>query len=223
MRPLTTPETWTTRSWANGRRAVPGLLLSAFVAVSAVLAAPLLAGIVSIPAMVIALVVGIALNPVARKRSFQPGIVFCLKTLLRWAVALLGLRIALGEIAALGLMTAVLVIVSMAVTLAGGFLLARVFGLNQAYGALAGAGTAVCGASATLATSIVLPDYKGKETDVVFVVVAVNALSTLAMVLYPLVCALLGFDPQTTGGEPLRRRPKSRFPCLPSSSWPFAR
>jgi uncharacterized integral membrane protein (TIGR00698 family) len=199
MRSLTTPETWTTRSWANGRRAVPGLLLSAFVAVSAVFAAPLLAGIVSIPAMVIALVVGIALNPVARKRSFQPGIVFCLKTLLRWAVALLGLRIALGEIAALGLMTAVLVIVSMAVTLAGGFLLARVFGLNQAYGALAGAGTAVCGASATLATSIVLPDYKGKETDVVFVVVAVNALSTLAMVLYPLVCALLGFDPQTTG------------------------
>jgi uncharacterized membrane protein YadS len=94
MRPLTTPETWTTRSWANGRRAVPGLLLSAFVAVSAVLAAPLLAGIVQIPAMVIALVVGIALNPVARKPSFQPGIVFCLKTLLRWAVALLGLRIA---------------------------------------------------------------------------------------------------------------------------------
>jgi uncharacterized integral membrane protein (TIGR00698 family) len=158
MRPLTTPETWTTRSWANGRRAVPGLLLSAFVAVSAVLVAPLLAGIVPIPAMVIALVVGIALNPVARKPSFQPGIVF-----------------------------------------ASGFLLARVFGLNQAYGALAGAGTAVCGASATLATSIVLPDYKGKETDVVFVVVAVNALSTLAMVLYPLVCALLGFGPQTTG------------------------
>jgi uncharacterized integral membrane protein (TIGR00698 family) len=71
--------------------------------------------------------------------------------------------------------------------------------LEQAYGALAGAGTAVCGASATLATSIVLPDYKGKETDVAFVVVAVNALSTVAMVLYPLVCVLLGFDPQTTG------------------------
>jgi uncharacterized integral membrane protein (TIGR00698 family) len=87
----------------------------------------------------------------------------------------------------------------MAVTLASGLLLARVFALEAAYGALAGAGTAVCGASATLATSIVLPDYKGKETDVAFVVVAVNALSTLAMVLYPLVCVSLGFDPQTTG------------------------
>ena len=196
---MTVSETWTARGMANVRRVVPGLLLSAFVAVSAVLAAPLLAGVAPIPAMVIALVIGIALNPLARRSSFQPGIVFCLKTLLRWAVALLGLRVALGEIAALGLMTAVLVIVSMGVTLTAGFLLARVFRLEQAYGALAGAGTAVCGASATLATSIVLPDYKGKETDVAFVVVAVNALSTVAMVLYPLACVLLGFDPQTTG------------------------
>jgi len=178
---------------------LPGLLLSALVAVGAASAAPLLAGVVRIPAMVIALIIGIALNPLARRPLFQPGIVFCLKTLLRWAVALLGLRIALGEIAALGLSTAILVIVSMAVTLAAGFLLARVFALESGYGALAGAGTAVCGASATLATSIVLPDYKGKETDVAFVVVAVNALSTLAMVLYPLICVWLGFDPQTTG------------------------
>jgi uncharacterized integral membrane protein (TIGR00698 family) len=177
----------------------PGLVLSALVAIAAVTAAPLVAGLAPIPAMVIALLMGIALNPLARRPLFQPGIVFCLKVLLRWAVALLGLRIALGEIAALGLSTAILVIVSMAVTLAAGFLLARAFALEQGYGALAGAGTAVCGASATLATSIVLPDYKGKETDVAFVVVAVNALSTVAMVLYPLICVWLGFDPQTTG------------------------
>ncbi len=149
--------------------------------------------------MVIALLIGIALNPVAQRPLFQPGIVFCLKRVLRWAVALLGLRIALGEIAALGSTTALLVIVSMVGTLAAGFLLARAFGLERAYGALAGAGTAVCGASATLATSIVLPDYKGKETDVAFVVVAVNALSTLAMVLYPLLCLALGFDAHSTG------------------------
>ncbi len=158
-----------------------------------------MAGIVPIPAMVIALLIGIALNPLARRPAFQPGIIFCLKIVLRWAVALLGLRIALGDIAALGWSTAILVIVTMAATLAAGFLIARALALQPAYAALAGAGTAVCGASATLATSIVLPDYKGKETDVAFVVVAVNALSTVAMVTYPLVCIWLGFDPQTTG------------------------
>jgi uncharacterized integral membrane protein (TIGR00698 family) len=172
---------------------------SSFVALAAVMTAPFVGVLVPVPAMVIALLIGIALNPLARRPWFQPGIVFCLKTILRWAVALLGLRIALGEIGALGVTTAVLVMASMAITLAAGLLLARIFGLEQAYGTLAGAGTAVCGASATLATAIVLPDYKGKDADVAFVVIAVNALSTLAMVVYPLVCVALGFDPQTTG------------------------
>ena len=109
------------------------------------------------------------------------------------------MRVALGEIVALGFATAALVVIAMVVTVAAGFLLARWFNQEAGYGALAGAGTAVCGASATLATSIVVPDYKGKEADVAFVVVAVNALSTVAMVLYPLICTALGFDEQTTG------------------------
>jgi uncharacterized integral membrane protein (TIGR00698 family) len=166
---------------------------------AAVIAAPVVALTFPIPAMVIALFIGIALNPLAKLPAFHPGITFCVKTLLRWAVALLGLRIALGEIAALGWGTALLVILAMAVTLASGFLLARAFGQSDYYGALAGAGTAVCGASATLATSTVLPAYKGKEADVAFVVIAVNALSTVAMVLYPPLCAVLGFDATRTG------------------------
>jgi uncharacterized integral membrane protein (TIGR00698 family) len=181
------------------RSVAPGLALAALTAVAAVAAAAILARVAAIPAMVIALGIGIALHPVARRPMFLPGIAFCLKTLLRWAVALLGLRIALGEIAALGWMTAILVVAAMGVTIFSGFLFARLLGQRPAYGALAGAGTAVCGASATLATSIVVPDYKGKEADVAFVVVAVNALSTLAMVLYPLVCRVLGFDVQATG------------------------
>ena len=181
------------------RSILPGLLLSSLVAVAAVAAAPVVAYVVPIPAMVIALLIGIALNPLAQRAMFQPGIVFCLKSLLRWAVALLGLRIALGEIAALGLPIAILVVAAMAATLVAGFALSRAFDQNPAYGALAGAGTAICGASATLATSIVLPPYKGKEADVAFVVVAVNALSTLAMLIYPLICKSLGFDGQVTG------------------------
>jgi uncharacterized integral membrane protein (TIGR00698 family) len=178
---------------------LPGLVLSALVAVAAVATAPLVAKVLPIPAMVIALFIGITLNPIAHRPPFRSGIVFCLKVLLRWAVALLGLRVALGEIVALGFATAALVVIAMVVTVVAGFLLARWFNQEAGYGALAGAGTAVCGASATLATSIVVPDYKGKEADVAFVVVAVNALSTLAMVLYPLICTAIGFDDKATG------------------------
>jgi uncharacterized integral membrane protein (TIGR00698 family) len=189
----------TSRAYAATRSLGPGIALSAAVAIAAVLAAPFVAKVFPIPAMVIALIIGIALNPLAARPAFQPGITFCVKTLLRWAVALLGLRIALGEIIALGLTTAIIVIVGMAVTVVAGFLLARAFGQSEYYGALAGAGTAVCGASATLATATVLPAYRGKEADVAFVVVAVNALSTLAMVLYPVFCLWLGFSQTATG------------------------
>jgi uncharacterized membrane protein YadS len=123
-----------------------------------------------LPAIVIALFFGMALNPVAMRQEFRSGVTFCVKILLRWAIALLGLRIALGEIVALGMATGALVIAAMLVTMASGFLFARVFGQTTSYGALAGAGTAVCGASATLATSAVLPDYPGKQADVAFVV-----------------------------------------------------
>jgi uncharacterized integral membrane protein (TIGR00698 family) len=165
----------------------------------AVAGAPWVARVVPIPAMVLALLIGIAFNRIAARAVFQPGLVFCVKQVLRWAVALLGLRIALGDIAALGLGTGILVVISMVATIAAGFGFARALGLAAPYGALAGVGTAVCGASATLATSAVLPDYAGKEADVVFVVVAVNALATLAMVVYPLLCAALGFADHTTG------------------------
>ncbi len=177
----------------------PGIALSAIVAAIGYVAAPYVARFAPIPNMVIALVVGIALNPLAARPAVQPGMQFCVKILLRWAVALLGLRVGLGDIAALGTQTAMLIVVAMAITVVSGFVFARWSGQEPGFGALVGVGTAVCGASATLATSTVVPDYKGKEADIAFVVVAVNALATLAMLIYPPLCILLGFDAQTTG------------------------
>ncbi|HEX8168107.1 MAG TPA: putative sulfate exporter family transporter [Beijerinckiaceae bacterium] len=177
----------------------PGIALAAAVAVAAVLAAPVVARAFPVPAMVIALLAGIALNRLATRPAFQPGLAFAVKKLLRWAVALLGLRIALGDVAALGPGAAAVVVAGMAATVLAGFWFARLFGQNEPYGALAGAATAGCGASATLATATVVPAYYGKEADIAFVVVAVNALSTAAMVLYPPLCAALGLDERTTG------------------------
>ncbi len=178
---------------------VPGVALACAVAVVASFLAAPIARVFPLPVIVIALLIGIGLHPVADRPAFLPGLRFCVSRVLRWAVALLGLRVSLGEIAELGLTTAAIVIAAMIVTVVAGVALARALGQRAEFGALAGAGTAVCGASATLATATVLPAYEGKEADVVFVVMAVNALSTVAMVTYPLLCAGLTFDAQTTG------------------------
>jgi uncharacterized integral membrane protein (TIGR00698 family) len=184
---------------ASFRQLAPGIALSAAVAGSAVAIAFLLEPAASVPAMVVALIVGIAANPLAQHAAFADGIAFCIRKLLRWAIALLGLRIALSDIAALGISTAVVVTISMGITVLAGVALARAFGKSDCYGVLAGVGTAVCGASATLATATMLPHYEGKQADVAFVIVAVNALSTAAMLLYVPLCIVMGFGAQDTG------------------------
>lgn len=188
-------------------KAAPGLALSAIVAVASLAAEPLLAAVlksatgraITLPAVVIALLIGMALNRIAQRPLHAPGITFAVKKLLRVAIALLGFRIALGDIAGLGLGAAVLVVVAMAATVVSGFLFARLLGRDAAYGALAGGATAVCGASAALATATVLPPDPKRDADTVFMVVAVNALSTVAMLGYPIIGAALGYDDLTMG------------------------
>ncbi|WP_439499793.1 YeiH family protein [Bosea sp. (in: a-proteobacteria)] len=193
----------TSSSLSAWRPFLDGILLSAAVAIAAALAEPFLkslgGGQVSVPAVVIALVIGMLLHPLANAARFEPGMTFCVKKLLRWAIALLGLRVALGDIVALGLTTALLVVLAMAVTVVSGFALARLLGRERGFGALGGVATAVCGASAALATASVLPDYRNKAADVAFAVIAMNALSTLAMLAYPLICVWLGLNATQTG------------------------
>lgn len=181
------------------RELIAGILLAASVSAAAVGVAPHMPKVLPLPAMVIALVSAMALHSVARNRVFQPGLTFCAKPMLRWAVALLGMRVAVSDIVGLGAPVAIMVIVSMAATIVTGIVLARLLKQNPFFGILVGCGTAVCGASATLATSTVLPNYEGRDTDVAFVVVGVNLLATLAMLAYPPICMLLGFDDRTTG------------------------
>jgi uncharacterized integral membrane protein (TIGR00698 family) len=188
---------------ARLRHLVPGLALALAVAIASVLLAPWLkaatGGRVALPDMVVALILGIGLNRMTAGRSFEPGLTFAVKKLLRWAIGLLGLRIAFGDIIDLGIGIALLVAASMALTIAGTMLLARLLGREAGFGALAGAANAVCGASATLATASVVPDYRNKSADVVFTVVMANAISTVVMLAYPPLCRWLGYDATDTG------------------------
>jgi uncharacterized integral membrane protein (TIGR00698 family) len=187
---------------AFSRALVPGVALAAAIAAAAVLTEAGLRRITggfSLPALVIALLIGMAVSAPAHRIAFAPGLVWCVKTLLRVAIAILGLRISLADIVGLGPGTVLIVVVAMALTIASGMWLAGRMGLGAPYGALAGAANAVCGASAALATSTVVPSYDRKGADVAFAVIAANAVSTLAMLAYPLLAAALGYDPKATG------------------------
>lgn len=68
---------------------------------------------------------------------------------------------------------------------------AKLLGRTRDEGLLSGGSVAICGASAALAISAVLPQTKENQRFTLLAVVSVTVLSTVAMVLYPLLIQLL--------------------------------
>ena len=87
----------------------------------------------------------------------------------------------------------------MALTIVVSVIAARLFGFRGLFGLLTGGATAICGASAALALAAALPNHPLKERATLFTVIGVSALSTLAMILYPMIVRALDLDPLEAG------------------------
>ena len=173
---------------------LPGVLISVIVG----LAALFLSEHYGAPAMLFALLLGIAMSFLYEGTKCKEGIEFTACHILRVGVGLLGLRIAFGDLAALGWQTALLLVVAIASTIGLGIVLAKVLGLKKRFGVLTGGAVGICGASAAMAIAAVLPDSKDKDRDTLLTIVGVTELSTVAMVMYPIVAGLLNLDPTQT-------------------------
>ncbi len=151
------------------------------------------------PVMLFALLFGMAFHFLHEGGRCVAGIEFASRSVLRAGVALLGARITLGQIESLGIAPVLTVIVGVATTILFGFLLARRLGLAPLFGVLSGGAVAICGASAALAIASVLPRHENSERDTILTVVSVTALSTLAMILYPIFATSIGLDHKLAG------------------------
>lgn len=174
---------------------LPGTLLAGVVAMAATLVSTLHGG----PQLLYALFFGVAFHYLSTDPKAKPGIEFCSRNVLRLGVGLLGARITASQIAGLGWSTAVIVVVAVITTLLLGYFLGKRLGLERAQGVLSGGSVAICGASAALAISSVLPRTKESERHTLMVVVTVTVLSTVAMVVYPLIARAFGLAPELAG------------------------
>ena len=180
---------------ARGRVLFPGALACAVVAA----AATLLSQHYGAPVMLLALILGMAMNFQSAEGPCQPGIEFTARHVLRWGVALLGLRITAAQVVSLGWHPVLLVAVSLVLTIGVSMVIARLMGFNVLFGLLSGGATAICGASAALALAAALPPHPLKERATLFTVVGVSTLSTLTMIAYPMIARALGMDEHTAG------------------------
>jgi ABC-type nitrate/sulfonate/bicarbonate transport system substrate-binding protein len=101
-------------------RHFPGLLLCGTIAAAATFLSDHYGG----PAMLFALLLGIAFNFAAEEGKAKAGVEFASKFVLRLGVGLLGIRITMGEIAAFGWQTPAVVAALIALTMATGFVAA---------------------------------------------------------------------------------------------------
>ncbi|HEX4677441.1 MAG TPA: YeiH family protein, partial [Steroidobacteraceae bacterium] len=120
--------------------------------------------------------------------SSGAGVIFSKQTLLRAGVILYGLRLTLHDIGQVGmsgvLIDAALLSSTFALAL---FLGTRLFGLDRETSMLIGAGNAICGAAAVMATE---PLLRARSEQVTVAISTVVVFGTVAIFVYPALYAL---------------------------------
>jgi len=173
----------------------PGVLVCVVVALAATFVSDHHGG----PQLLYALLIGLACNFLSGVERVAPGVSVCARTGLRCGVALLGARITVDQVAGLGVGTGIGIAVSVVATILFGVLLAKVMKRPPVEGLVSGCSVGICGASAALAVSAALPPSKENERFTLLAVVGVTLLSTIAMVLYPLILNALDTSPRVSG------------------------
>ncbi|WP_211284155.1 YeiH family protein [Oceanimonas doudoroffii] len=177
---------------------IHGLALAGLLAVLSVSLAERMGGLVS--PLIFAILFGLAVGnllPVITQGKWHAGLEFCKKRLLRIGVAFYGINITLQQIADVGAGALLVDVLMLSSTLLLAWWLGRRWlGLDGPTALLVGAGSAICGAAAVLATE---PVVRARPQQTAMAVGTVVVFGTLAMVIYPLLYPLLGLSPQAMG------------------------
>lgn len=123
------------------------------------------------------------LMPRSVRYVFERGFIFCKNPVLRFGVALYGLRLSLTQVAGVGVSAVLVDAVIMLTTMLSTVFLARyVFKIDREGALVIGAGHAVCGAAAILACSGVI---RARDSQVAIAIACVVLFGTATMLLYP--------------------------------------
>jgi len=180
-----------------------GLIVAIFVAAGSWLVVTLLAalpgwlGRLPLSSMLMAVLIGLALAPVARhKLHWRAGLDLARDPLLKLAVALIGLRLSLPELLRLGGKAAPLVVLIVVCGLLLTTWLTRQAGAGRRLSLLLATGTSICGASAIAALA---PGLQARREETCYAVACIAFLGLAATLLYPwLLHKLLG-HPESIG------------------------
>lgn len=149
-------------------------------------------GLTALSPAIIAAVLGILVaHSVKLSSHLEAGIVFSSRTLLRFAVSLLGFQVTFTQVICLGWVSFIILAVAVITTFIVIKWLGRFLGVDAKLCELIAAGTSICGAAAVAGVNTVT---EAPEEDVAYAVALVTIFGTVAMLVYPLIYPLLRLD-----------------------------
>ena len=179
----------------NVKSIFPGFLVTFLVAISA----KFLSNNYGAPTILFAILLGMSLHFLYTETLCEKGIDFASKYLLQLGIILLGFGVTWQQIVKIGFKPLSIVLSGIILTVLIGPILARLLNRGWRIGILTSAAVAICGASAALAISSILPKNKFSEQNTLFTIVSVTTLSTLTMIVYPLLVRYLNMDDFSAG------------------------
>lgn len=171
-----------------------GLLLSLFVAITALV----ISNFLPLGSVAIAIIIGaIVGNIFTLDKKYNSGIGYAEKTLLAYAITLLGINLDFNILVNLGFNSILLIIIGMTVTIYGATLIGKRMGFDKDFALILGVGNGVCGSAAIAATKDIVKLDKEKTA---LAVAIVNFLGTVGIFLLPLIGVyILQFSDVETG------------------------
>lgn len=192
MTPGASPEP--SRVLARARETVSGVVVAALLASAAFVAgeSPFVRETLHVSPLLLVVLLGMAWGAFLPLPGWAlPGVRAAQRPLLRWAVAGLGLRLSLGEIARIGAPALVVVVTATTAALLFAWWAAKRLGVPEKLGLLLGVGGAICGASAVVAADSVV---QAERRESALAIAVITLLGTLGIVAYPWAGRLLGMD-----------------------------
>lgn len=169
----------------------PGILFSAGVAVIAMFLSSLIPGDI-IGATVMALLVGMAFNPILRRYGqLNAGVNYTGKMVLRIGIILMGVNMNFAEVLNVGKYSIFVMIFTMATAFGAGNLIGKLFGMNWKLTNLLSVSTAICGGSAVAAVG---PVIKAKDEDIAYAISSTFIFDVLTVVVIPWIGMALGMS-----------------------------
>jgi len=172
------------------RRGFVGFLLCLIVGVSAVY----IGKSTNLPVMLLAVVLGLMLHRLEKFKPLRLGINWSAKGLLYIGVALMGLRIDFADLSQAGYIAPIIVLITMGLTLLFGLFIGRALGQTRDCSILMSGAVSICGVSAVAAISASLEDCETRSQELAVTVAGITALSTIVMVLYPIIARLFNMN-----------------------------